>query len=245
MASDVPAILEIAANSLDSALAAEQGGATRIELCAALEVGGLTPSPGLIELVRKRVRIPVYVLIRPRAGDFVYTDAEFDTMQRDIEHCVALGCEGVVIGALDENGAINVPRCRLLVATAGKLGVTFHRAFDMTRDLAAALEDVIALGCERVLTSGGAPNALAGAETIRDLVRQAGARLRVMPGAGIDASNVATIRSITAANEFHASAKRLLPSRLRAANPQDLGMSGGEWRTDAERVRAIARALQS
>ena len=242
-ASDV-ALLEIAANSLDSALAAEQGGAGRIELCAALELGGLTPSAGLIALVRERVGIPLYVLIRPRAGDFVYSEAEFATLRRDVEHCVALGCDGVVIGALDQNGNIDGTGCRALIAAAGKLGVTFHRAFDMAQDLPAALDDVIALGCERVLTSGGKPSAFAGIEMLRKLLQQAGERIRIMPGAGVDASNIAAIRAATGATEFHASARRLLPSRARANERADLGMGGGEWRSEVGQIRAMADALQ-
>lgn len=236
--------LEIAANSLASALAAQEGGADRIELCSALEVGGLTPSHGLIALARERVRIPIYALIRPRAGDFCYNEDEFATMLCDIEHCVATGCDGIVIGALDVNATVDAVRCRALISAAGRLGVTFHRAFDMTRDLSAALEDVVALGCERLLTSGGKPTALAGADTIRALVQQAGQRIRVMPGAGIDASNIAAIRAQTTASEFHASAKHALPSRMRSMPQADLGMSGSEWRTDAEQVRALVAALR-
>jgi copper homeostasis protein len=239
------ATLEIAANSLASALAAQEGGADRIELCSALEVGGLTPSHGLIALVRERVRIPIYVLIRVRAGDFVYNQLEVATMQRDIEDCVALGCDGVVIGTLDENAAVNIEQCRALIGAAGGLGVTFHRAFDMTRDLSAALEDLIALGCERVLTSGGRADALAGAPTIGVLVEQSRARIRVMAGAGIDASSVGAIRAATAATEFHASAKRQLASRARRVDRDELGMSAGEWRSDVEQVRALVRVLQA
>jgi len=237
------ALLEIAANSLASALAAQEGGADRIELCSALEVGGLTPSHALIALAREQLRIPIHVLIRPRAGDFVYSEHELTTMLRDIEHCVAVGCDGVVIGALDADGSIDKPRCRELIAAARNLGVTFHRAFDTTRDLSAALEDVIALGCVRLLTSGGQPSALGGGATIHELVQQAGSRIRVMPGGGIDAANIGTIRAQTAADDFHASAKRVLPSRMRDGPLIDLGMSGGEWRTDTEQVRALAAAL--
>lgn len=238
-------LLEIAANSLASALAAQEGGADRIELCSALEVGGLTPSHGAIALARERVRLPIHVLIRARPGDFVYTEAEFAAMRRDIEHCVALGCDGVVIGALDANGRVDMAGCRELISAAGALEVTFHRAFDMTADLSAALDDVIALGCARLLTSGGEATALAGAAAIRALVRQAGTRIRVMPGAGIDASNIAAIRAQTAATEFHASAKRALPSRMHEGACAETGMRDGEWRTDVERVRALAAVLRA
>ena len=241
---DQRALLEIAANSLDSALAAESGGADRVELCAALELGGLTPSHATIALARERVRLPIYVLIRPRAGDCVYSDAEFETMQRDVEACVALGCDGVVIGALAADGCIDVARCRALITAAKHLGVTFHRAFDLSIDPPQALEDVIALGCERLLTSGGAPNALTGATAIRALVAQSAARISVMAGAGVDATNIDAVRTATGTDEFHASAKRPLASRLHAPTHPALGMTAGEWRTDVAEVRALVLALR-
>ena len=147
-------ILEIAANSVASALAAQEGGAGRVELCTALELGGLTPSHAQIALARERLRIPLYVLIRPRAGDFLYGELECETMLRDVETCASLGCDGVVLGVLDAEGRVDTARCRPLIAAAGKLGVTFHRAFDLSRDPAQALDEIVALGCERILTSG-------------------------------------------------------------------------------------------
>ena len=238
-------ILEIAANSLASALAAEEGGADRIELCCALELGGLTPSHAQLALARERVRIPIYVLIRPRAGDFVYTEQEFETMQRDIEHCVALGCDGVVIGALDAHGDVDSQNCRELIGAAGAAGVTFHRAIDVSRDPRDALEAIIALGCERVLTSGAAADASTGAPVIRSLVEQAANRIIVMPGAGIGSGNVAAIRAQTSAREFHASARSALPSRLVGAAGALPDMSVGEIRTDATQVRALLAALSA
>ncbi|MDW2981540.1 copper homeostasis protein CutC [Rhodanobacter sp. KK11] len=236
-------ILEIAANSVASALAAQEGGAGRVELCAALELGGLTPSHAQIALARERLRIPLYVLIRPRAGDFLYGDLEGETMQRDIEACVALGCDGVVLGMLDAEGNVDVARCRALVAAAGTLGVTFHRAFDLSRDPARALEDIVALGCRRVLTSGAQASAVEGATLIRDLVAQAAGRLAVMPGAGITAQNIAALAAATGAHEFHASAKRQLPSAMRHRHPLLEDMQAGELRSDVGQVRAMAAAL--
>lgn len=236
--------LEIAANSLASALAAQEGGADRIELCAALELGGLTPSHATIALARERVKIPIYVLIRARAGDFVYDDAECETMLRDIEYCAAAGCDGVVLGALDVEGRVDENICRAWIAAAGKLGVTFHRAFDLTREPRAALESIITLGCERVLTSGAQPNALAGATLIRDLVTQAASRISIMAGAGVDAMNIAALRAQTGASEFHASAKRALASRARHATLATPGMDAGELRTDADEVRRLVAALR-
>lgn len=238
-------LLEIAANSLASALAAQAGGAGRVELCTALELGGLTPSHAHIALARERLRIPLHVLIRPRAGDFLYSELECEVMLRDIETCVALGCDGVVLGVLDADGNVDSARCRALIAAAGKLGVTFHRAFDLSRDPVRALEDIIELGCERVLTSGAQGSAVAGAALIRDLVAQANARLAVMPGAGITAQNIAALVAATGAYEFHASAKGQRPSGMRHRQAHLPDMEAGELRSDIEQVRALAAALQT
>lgn len=237
------ALLEVAANSVASAVAAQQGGAGRIELCAALELGGLTPSYGVIAIARERLTIPLYVLIRPRAGDFLYTDDECEAMQRDIEACVSLGCDGVVLGVLDAEGRVDAVRCGALMAAAAGLGVTFHRAFDMVADQAQALEAVIALGCERVLSSGGRTRAIDGASVLRALIVQAAGRLEVMPGAGIDASNIAALAQATGARELHASAKRALPSGMRHRHPELAEMTTGEWRSDVAQVRAMVAAL--
>ncbi|EIM01991.1 copper homeostasis protein CutC [Rhodanobacter denitrificans] len=238
-------MLEIAANSVASALAAQEGGAGRVELCTALELGGLTPSHAQIALARERLRIPLVVLIRPRAGDFLYSELECETMQHDIEACGALGCDGVVLGVLDANGEVDMPRCRALIAAAGKLGVTFHRAFDLSRDPARALEDIVALGCERVLTSGAQASAVDGATLIRELVTQAAGRLAVMPGAGITAQNIAALAAATGAREFHASAKHYLPSAMRHRRALLADMESGELRSDAGQVRAMATVLHT
>jgi len=238
-------LLEVAANSLASALAAQAGGAGRIELCTALELGGLTPSHGEIALVRERVALPLYVLIRPRAGDFLYSELELETMRRDVEACAALGCDGVVLGVLDADGNVDMVHCRALMDGAGRMGVTFHRAFDLARDQARALEDVIALGAERVLTSGGAASAPQGASRLRELVVQAGGRIVVMPGAGITPANAAGLAEATGAVEFHASAKRAHASRMGHVRGDALGMGDGEVRSDADEVRALMRALAS
>lgn len=236
-------ILEIAANSVASALAAQEGGAGRVELCTALELGGLTPSHAQIALVRERLHIPLHVLIRPRAGDFLYSDLECETMQRDIETCMALGCDGVVLGVLDADGNVDVARCRALIASAGKLGITFHRAFDLSRDPAQALEDIVLLGCERVLTSGAQASAPEGATLVRELVAQAASRLAVMPGAGVTAQNIAALATATGAREFHTSAKRQLLSGMQHRRPLLGDMEGGELRSDIGQVRALVTAL--
>lgn len=236
-------LLEVAANSVASAVAAQDGGAGRVELCTALELGGLTPSHAQIALTRERLRIPLYVLVRPRAGDFLYDDDECSTMLRDIEACVALGCDGVVLGVLDADGNVDRRRCAELVSAAKGLGVTFHRAIDVSRDPLQSLEDAIALGCERVLSSGAQPSAPQGVDLLHEMVTRAAGRISVMPGAGIDAGNVTALRARTGAYEFHASAKRALASAARHVPAQPLGMTGGETRTDADTVRKIVAAM--
>lgn len=238
------ALLEIAAGSLASALAAQEGGADRVELCGSLAEGGITPSYGTLALVRDRVRIPVYVLIRPRGGDFLYSDDEFEIMHRDVETCVRAGCNGVVIGALDADGRVD-PRCRELVRAAGTLGVTFHRAIDASSDLSRSLEDIVALGCERVLTSGGHANALAGAQVIAALVKQAGDRVMVMAGAGIRSTNLAEVAQRTQAREFHGSARGVLRSAMRYLNPGLLDLSPDSEQSRVEEVRAMKERLMS
>ncbi len=239
-------LLEVAANSVASALAAQAGGAGRVELCSALELGGLTPSPAQIALTRERLRIPLYVLIRPRAGDFLYSGLECAVMLREIEACAAPGCDGVVLGVLDADGRVDVTRCRALIAAAGRMGVTFHRAFDLSCDHTQALEDVVALGCERVLTSGAQVGMFDGVPLIRTLIQQAAERVIVMPGAGINAQNIAGLATATGARELHASAKQMLPSGVRQDRPElaELAeLAGGKWRSDAAQVRDMVAAL--
>jgi copper homeostasis protein len=238
-------ILEIAANSVASALAAEAGGATRVELCSALEVGGLTPSHAAIAASIERLHIPVHVLIRPRAGDFVFDDLECEVMRHDIGICKTLGCAGVVIGVLNPDSGVDVDRCRKLMDAARGMSVTFHRAFDFTRDPFAALDAIIKLGCARLLTSGQADNALIGAPLIRTLVDRACGRITIMPGGGIGAHNIATIRNATGATEFHASAKVRVPSRMRNAPSRIGDMEDGDWQTDAAEVHARVEALRA
>lgn len=233
-------LLEIAANSLESALAAQAGGADRVELCANLGEGGTTPSFGTIAAARDGLRIPLYVLVRARAGDFTYSPAELDAMRRDVEACVRLGCDGVVIGALDEEGRVDMPACRALIEVAGTMGITFHRAFDCVADRGAALEDVVALGCERILTSGGADDALQGATTIAADIARADGRLSLMAGAGLAAANIAEVARLTGARELHASAKLFDPGR---GGDGPAGLARGHWRSDAATVRALRRAL--
>ncbi|KRG70579.1 copper homeostasis protein CutC [Pseudoxanthomonas dokdonensis] len=238
-------VLEIAAGSLVSALAAQQGGADRVELCEALEIGGTTPSYGTLALARERLRIPLFVLIRPRPGDFVYDAHEAEVMLRDIETCVRIGCDGIVAGALDADGDIDEPLCRQLLAAAGLLPVTFHRAFDVVSNPAAALERIAALGFSRLLTSGGRASAEQGSALIAACVEQVQGRLQVMPGGGLDEGNIARVASLTRAREFHASAKVRRTSAMRAPSVVLPGLSTSWSETDAVRVRVLRDALDA
>lgn len=196
--------LEICVGSVEHAVAAERAGADRIELCAELSVGGTTPSVALMKAVRASVRIPIYAMIRPRGGDFVYSAEEFVAMRRDVHGGRECGMDGVVLGILDAWNRVDVLRTKALVDLA-RLPVTFHRAFDEVGDFDAALEAVIATGARRILTSGGAPRAVEGLACLEQLVKQAGRRISILPGAGIDAGNVAHVVVGTAAREVHAS----------------------------------------
>ncbi|WOB50181.1 copper homeostasis protein CutC [Xanthomonas hydrangeae] len=237
--------LEVAADSVGSALAAQEGGAMRVELCGGLDGGGLTPSFGTLAVVRERLQIPLYVLIRPRVGDFVFDADEVEVMRRDVEQCVRLGCDGVVLGALDPHGQVDMPKMRVLIEAAGSLGVTFHRAIDVSADPSRALEDAITLGCERVLTSGARASALEGVDTIAALVRQAGDRTSVMPGAGVSEHNIRLLRERTGAHEFHASARSAVAAQVPGPHPYIHDLGAHYQRTDAVRVRRMVETLQA
>jgi copper homeostasis protein len=204
-------LLEISVESVGAALAAERGGADRIELCANLSVGGVTPSAELMSAVRKELRIPIFAMIRPRPGDFVYSAAEFEVMKKQIDLAKKLGMNGVVLGILDSKHNIDVARTRDLVELARPLPNTFHRAFDECGDLLQALEGVIRTGAARILTSGDAPRALEGAEMLASLVAAAQNRIVIVPGAGINASNIAEMVEKTHAREFHSGLGSTLP----------------------------------
>ncbi|PPJ41326.1 MULTISPECIES: copper homeostasis protein CutC [unclassified Pseudoxanthomonas] len=245
MSTTARSVLEIAAGSLSSALAAQRAGADRVELCEGLESGGTTPSYGTLAAAREQLGIPLFVLVRPRAGDFLYTSQDADVMLRDIECCVRLGCDGIVVGALDADGDVDPSLCRQFISAAGPLSVTFHRAFDVVRDPATALEQVIELGFTRVLTSGGTSTAVEGADAIAARVRQAAERIVVMPGAGITADNVVALARATGAREFHASAKTSRSSAMRFQVPALQGLASDWSETDSERVRALRIALDT
>lgn len=207
-------ILEVCCGDLESAQAAARGGAQRVELCSALSADGLTPSLGLIEAVRQIPDLRLHVLIRPREGDFVYTDAEFEIMRDDILMAKQLGADGVVIGALTAESDIDVKRCKKLVEAAEGMQVTFHRAFDQCRHPQEALEQIIAMGCTRLLTSGQACSAQAGIPLLKQLVEQAGSRLILLPGVGVNQHNARTILDSTGAQEIHGSLRSMQGNRL-------------------------------
>ena len=203
--------LEISVESIEAAQAAERGGADRIELCGNLSVGGVTPSAELMRVVREQVRIPIFTMIRTRGGDFVYSPTEFEAMKKEIATAKQLGVDGVVLGILDSNHQIDVVRTRDLVRLSHPLPTTFHRAFDECPDLLQALEEVIRTGVARILTSGGAPTALEGTTMLANLVAAAQSRVVILPGAGINASNIAEIAEKTHASEFHSGLGSTLP----------------------------------
>ena len=205
---------EICSGSLQSALNAQEAGAHRVELCSALSLGGLTPSYGFIELARKRLKIDVNVLIRPRQGDFLYDSDEVAVMIRDIIACAQMGVNGVVIGALDPFGNVDVDACRAMVAVAKHHGmsVTFHRAIDRACNIMAALEDVISTGADRVLSSGGKPTSLEGLETLAQMNAAAAGRIIIMPGGGVNTGNIRQILEGTGAQEIHFSGSQTIQS---------------------------------
>jgi copper homeostasis protein len=242
-------LVEACVDSVASSVAAERGGAHRLELCDALFDGGTTPSAGMIAACKATVSIPLFVMIRPRGGGFVYSDAERDVMRRDVVVARELGADGVVIGGLRPDGAIDLEFVQSLVEAARRLPVTFHRAFDLTPDLAAALESLAAAGVQRVLTAGGALTAAEGAMTLASLVRQAGSRLVVMAGGGVREENVRSLVSASGVREVHVRLTRLarggeLPThrelRVRRPLPED----EAAWEeTDEQRMQSFVSTV--
>ncbi len=235
-------LLEICANGFASALAAQQAGADRIELCENLAEGGTTPSYGLLQHVRQKVRLPIHVLIRPRPGDFVYSDDEFAIMQTDIRLCKKLGYDGIVAGIMTD-GYVDMDRMATIVQLAAPLPVTFHRAFDRCYDPFSALEAIIDIGCKRLLTSGQQPTAEAGKELIRELVQRAGDRLTIIPGAGIREHNIVDLATYTEAREFHTSAKQALPAPTEYHQPALPGMDSVREESNTVLIRRILAEL--
>src|SRR5690606_3361961 len=237
--------LEICANSVLSAVIAQEGGADRVELCQNLDVGGTTPSLGQVWLARAGLSIGVHVLIRPRGGDFLYSDLEFLEMKSDIMFCREAKCDGVVIGMLLADGRVDTVRMAELIELARPMQVTFHRAFDRCRDPFEALEAIIDLGCDRLLTSGMKNTAAEGAETIAQLVKQANGRIEVMPGAGINEENILQIAASTGASSFHTSAKEEVGSAMDYDGDKLGGLDDTIWVSAKEKIRQMADMLKS
>lgn len=236
-------IIEICANSAQSCVEAEMGGASRVELCAGIPEGGTTPSYGEIKTAQALTSaIDINVIIRPRGGDFLYTEAEIQSMLLDIELCKQLKVHGVVFGCLTKEGEIDVPLMRRLIEAAKPLSVTCHRAFDVCKNPYTALEQLIGLGCDRILTSGQQPDAVKGIPLIAELVRQADGRIIIMPGCGVRESNITRIESETGAKEFHTSARSIVFSQMVYRNenvPMGSSVVSSEFetvQTDREKV---------
>ena len=240
---------EVCANSVASCIAAQQGGATRVELCAGIPEGGTTPSYGMIKNARKSINIGLNVIIRPRGGDFLYSLSELEEMLEDIRIAKVLGADGLVFGCLRPDGSVDMEAMKPLMEAAGDTPVTFHRAFDHTSDPMQALEDIIKLGCARILTSGCMPTALEGAPLLARLVEKADERIIIMPGCGVKESNIAEIARLSGAREFHFSARESVESGMRFRNPQvAMGSEDdpyGTVQTTARRVAATIEPLKS
>jgi copper homeostasis protein len=245
-------ILEVCTNSLESALAAQQGGAYRVELCENLYEGGTTPSYGTLKLARERLSIKLNVLIRPRGGDFHYSDDEMEILRQNIQLCKKIGVDGVVLGFLTKNGEIDIQRTTEIAKLARPMSVTFHRAFDMCRDPYKALDELIKIGIDRILTSGQRNMATEGVELIAELVKIAGNKIIVMPGAGLDVDNIAWFNAKVGAKEYHSTLWSRVESQMKYKK-QDIYMGGlphipefSVMRTDPSKVKQfIARVKTS
>jgi copper homeostasis protein len=226
-------IVEIAAHSVQSALAAQAGGAHRVELFSDPLEGGVTPSEGLVAVVRDRLKIPLHVIMRPRGGDFCYSDEEQDVMHRDIAAVKRIGADGVVLGVLNPEGSISVELTRELVEAARPMSVTFHRAFDMCKDLSAALKEIIACGSDRVLTSGGAAFASEGLPLLHSLAREAGEQISLIAAGGVRPANLRAIVQQTGVREVHASLRIAVQSPMLFRNET---VSFGKAHKEFERI---------
>ena len=212
------ALIEISSYSVQWAIDAQQAGANRIELCDNIYEGGTTPSYASIKLARKYLDIELFILIRPRGGDFLYSDLEFETMKSDIEIAKKLGADGLVFGLLKSDGSIDKERTKELVELSKPLPVTFHRAFDVVKDPFQALEDIIDCSCSRILTSGQKSTAYKGIPLLKQLIDKAGTRIIIMPGSGINSSNILEIKQKANASELHLSAKKTIISPITYVN---------------------------
>jgi copper homeostasis protein len=235
-------ILEVIAFNIESCTIAERAGADRIELCDNPSEGGTTPSYGFIKKAREATSIALFPIIRPRGGDFCYNNEEFEIMKNDVLICKDLGCEGVVLGILHQNGTIDAERTKALVQLAYPMEVTFHRAFDRTPSPYEALETIIDCGCNRILTSGQRPSVNEGARLIAELIAAADERIIIMPGSGVRSDNIAQLASATHATEFHSSARiKVLSDTI--FNPPNMNEQLSKIMLDEEEVRKLKAEL--
>ena len=238
-------IIEIATSDFTTTQSAVEGGADRIELCANLAEGGTTPPYGIIKQCRKAFNVDIYPIIRPRGGDFLYTDDEFNIMIEDIKVCKKLNCDGIVIGLLNSDGSIDMKRTSYLVDIAYPKGVTFHRAFDRCKDPFEALEQLIEIGCERILTSGQQPSVVDGVELVTELNKIAADRIIIMPGSGVRKENIKMLAEKTGCTEFHSSLRGKTASKMNFIHPgfTDSAESYMNNSIEAEEVRALRNSL--
>lgn len=234
-------LLEVCCGNYQSAVTASESGADRVELCAGLPLGGLTPSHSDITRASE-LPIAVNVLIRPREGDYCYCESEVESMVRDIEFCRESGINGVVIGALTPGGEVDIPACSAMVEAAGDMSVTFHRAIDVVEDMFAVVDATIELGIDRILTSGGKVTAYDGIEQLKKLVEYAAGRISILAGSGVTAGNAAEIASVTGISEIHASCKMSVATRLEHENP--LLPTGDFLAVNGQEVKAVVEQLK-
>jgi copper homeostasis protein len=237
-----PIIVEIVCCSVEDALATEAGGADRIELCVALSSGGLTPSLGLLLEVKARTSLPVMAMVRPRAGGFVYSEAELAVMERDAELLAAHGADGIVFGILTEAGNIDTDACRRIAGKAPGRQLVFHRAFDSTPDPLVALETLIGLGFTRALTSGQRKTALDGTETLRQLQEKAAERIEILPGGGIRAHNVREVLERSGCRQVHLAP--MVPQSVPTEGQNKEVDFGGYDRIDSETISIVCSAIR-
>jgi copper homeostasis protein len=237
-------LLEIAVFDIVAAIVAAKAGANRLELCANPAEGGITPSYGTLVAVREKIDIPVFPIIRPRGGDFLYSEEEFEVMRKDVLLCKQLGFEGVVLGLLSADGTIDMNRTAALVDVAYPMEVTFHRAFDRVIDSFKALEAIINCGCQRILTSGLVPTAWDGKQLIKALITAAENRIEIMPGSGVRSHNIKALAEFTRATEFHSAAKIMQPSAMQyqASNMQE---NNDTFFVDADDIQQMLLQLNS
>lgn len=236
--------LEIIGFTIEGCIIAQSAGADRIELCSSPAEGGTTPSYGIIKAAREKLSIELFPIIRPRGGDFIYTEEEFNVMVSEVKLCKQLNCDGIVIGILNADGSIDKERCSKLIEQAYPLSITFHRAFDRVKDPFEALEDIISIGCERILTSGRKQSVENGISLITELMNKAADRIIIMPGSGLTAENIATVAKQTGATEFHSSARKFVKGEMQYFN-EHLSETNEVITVDEAQVKSMKQILNS